>query len=176
MAGMAWELKFPKIIGVELKGNLKEWSSAKDIILKVAGELTVKGGTGSIIEYFGEGANSLSCTGKGTICNMGAEVGATTSIFAYDANMEKYLQATGREEIANLANEVKNDLQADSEVYQKPEIYYDQLLKIDLDILEPHLNGPFTPDRATPVSQMKKEVAENAWPQKSRMGIDWLLY
>ena len=171
MAGMAWELKFPKIIGVKLKGKLRKWTSAKDIILKIAGELTVKGGTGAIIEYFGEGADSLSCTGKGTICNMGAEVGATTSIFAYDVNMEKYLQATGREEIAKLANEVKNDLQADPEIYQKPEKYYNQLLEIDLDILEPHLNGPFTPDRATPVSQMKKEVVENAWPQKVEWGL-----
>ncbi|HPF52364.1 MAG TPA: aconitase family protein, partial [Draconibacterium sp.] len=155
MAGMAWELKMPKLIGVKLTGKLSGWTAPKDVILKVAGILTVKGGTGAIIEYFGEGAKSISATGKGTICNMGAEVGATTSIFAYDESMERYLKATGRAEVAELANGVKNILDADPEVYANPEKFYDELIEINLSELTPHLNGPFTPDRATPVAEMK---------------------
>jgi aconitate hydratase len=171
MAGMAWELKMPKLIGVKLTGKLSGWSAPKDVILKVAGILTVKGGTGAIIEYFGEGAKSLSATGKGTICNMGAEVGATTSIFAYDESMERYLAATGREEVANLANSVKEYLDADAEVYENPEVYYDQLIEIDLSKLEPHINGPFTPDRATPISLMGKVAKENGWPLEVSVGL-----
>lgn len=171
MAGMAWELKFPKLIGVKLTGKLNGWTSAKDVILKVAGILTVKGGTGAIIEYFGEGAKALSCTGKGTICNMGAEVGATTSTFGYDESMERYLRATGRAEVADLANEVKVHLTADPEVYANPEKYFDQLIEINLDELEPHLNGPFTPDRATPISKMAEEAAKNGWPTKIDVGL-----
>ena len=164
MAGMPWELKFPKIIGVNLKGKLSGWVAPKDIILKLAGILTVKGGTGAIIEYFGEGATSLSCTGKGTICNMGAEVGATTSTFAYDESMERYLRATGRADVADEANKVKDYLKADPEVYQNPELYYDKVIEIDLSALEPYLNGPFSPDLATPISQMKQKALENDWP------------
>ena len=149
MAGMAWELKFPKLIGVKLTGKLSGWTSAKDVILKVAGILTVKGGTGAIIEYFGPGAENLSCTGKGTICNMGAEVGATTSTFGYDNSMEKYLRATGRSEIAVEANSIKDYLTGDPEVYEKPEKYFDQVIEINLSELEPHINGPFSPDIAT---------------------------
>jgi aconitate hydratase len=171
MAGMAWELKFPKLIGVKLTGKLSGWTAPKDVILKVAGILTVKGGTGAIIEYFGEGARSISCTGKGTICNMGAEVGATTSTFGYDESMERYLRATGRSEVADLANQVKEHLTADPEVYAQPEKYFDQLIEINLDELEPHLNGPFTPDRATPVSQMAKVARENGWPTKVEVGL-----
>ncbi len=171
MAGMAWELKFPKLIGVKLTGKLNGWASPKDIILKVAGILTVKGGTGAVIEYFGEGAKALSCTGKGTICNMGAEVGATTSTFGYDESMERYLRATGRSEVADLANQVKEHLTADPEVYANPEKYFDQLIEINLDELEPHLNGPFTPDRATPVSKMAEEAAKNGWPVKIEVGL-----
>ena len=169
MAGMPWELKFPKLIGVHLKGNLNGWSSAKDVILKVAGILTVKGGTGAIIEYFGEGAKSLSCTGKGTICNMGAEVGATTSIFGYDESMERYLNSTGRTDIVKAAEEIKHHLTADSEVYANPEKYFDQVIEINLDELSPHLNGPFTPDLATPVSEMKEKAAKEKWP----LDVDW---
>ena len=154
MAGMPWELKFPKIIGVKLTGKLNGWTSAKDVILKVAGILTVKGGTGSVIEYFGPGAKALSCTGKGTICNMGAEVGATTSTFGYDESMERYLKATGREDVALEANKIKDYLTADPEVYISPEKYFDQLIEINLSELKPHLNGPFTPDLATPVSEI----------------------
>ncbi len=171
MAGMAWELKFPKLIGVKLTGKLNGWASPKDIILKVAGILTVKGGTGAVIEYFGDGAKALSCTGKGTICNMGAEVGATTSTFGYDESMERYLRATGRSEVADLANQVKEHLTADPEVYANPEKYFDQLIEINLDELEPHLNGPFTPDRATPVSKMAEEAAKNGWPVKIEVGL-----
>ena len=156
MAGMAWELKFPKLIGVKLTGRLNGWTSAKDVILKVAGILTVKGGTGAIVEYFGDGAISLSCTGKGTICNMGAEIGATTSTFGYDSSMERYLNSTGRSEIARMANKIKQHLTADPEVYASPEKYFDQIVEINLSTLEPHLNGPFTPDLATPLSKMKE--------------------
>jgi aconitate hydratase len=171
MAGMAWELKFPKLIGVKLTGKLSGWTAPKDIILKVAGLLTVKGGTGYIIEYFGEGARSLSATGKGTICNMGAEVGATTSTFGYDESMERYLHATDRSEVAELANTIKEHLTADPEVYAEPEKYFDQLIEINLDELEPHLNGPFTPDRATPISKMAEEAQTNGWPTKVEVGL-----
>lgn len=171
MAGMAWELKFPKLIGVKLTGKLSGWTAPKDVILKVAGILTVKGGTGAIIEYFGEGAKSISCTGKGTICNMGAEVGATTSTFGYDESMERYLRATGRADVADLANVVKNHLTADPEVYANPEKYFDQLIEINLSELEPHINGPFTPDRATPISKMKEMAIENNWPTKVEVGL-----
>ncbi len=171
MADMPWELKFPKLIGVKLTGKLNGWTAPKDVILKVAGILTVKGGTGAIIEYFGEGAESMSCTGKGTICNMGAEVGATTSTFGYDQSMERYLRATGREDIADAANDVKEHLTADQEVYQNPEKYFDQLIEINLDELTPHLNGPFTPDLATPVSEMSQVAKENQWPLKVEWGL-----
>jgi aconitate hydratase len=171
MAGMAWELKFPKLIGVKLTGKLNGWTSAKDVILKVAGILTVKGGTGAIVEYFGEGAVSMSCTGKGTICNMGAEIGATTSTFGYDNSMERYLIATGRAEVAKMANKVKEHLTADPEVYKSPEKYFDQVIEINLDELEPHLNGPFTPDLATPISKLKEEAAKNGWPTKIEVGL-----
>ncbi|MCB9202639.1 MAG: aconitate hydratase [Flavobacteriales bacterium] len=171
MAGMPWELKFPKMIGVKLTGKLSGWASPKDIILKVAGILTVKGGTGAIVEYFGEGAEALSCTGKGTICNMGAEVGATTSIFAYDESMAKYLRSTGREEVANLADGVKDSLRADKEVYDNPEKYYDEVIEINLDELEPYLNGPFSPDIATPISKMKEVAEKNGWPTKVEVGL-----
>jgi aconitate hydratase len=171
MAGMAWELKFPKLIGIKLTGKLNGWTSAKDVILKVAGILTVKGGTGAIVEYFGEGATSMSCTGKGTICNMGAEIGATTSTFGYDASMSRYLAATGRAEVARLADKIKNHLTADPEVYQNPSKYFDQVIEIDLNTLEPHLNGPFTPDLATPISEMKEAAAANGWPTKIEVGL-----
>ncbi len=171
MAGMAWELKMPKLIGVKLTGKLNGWSASKDVILKVAGILTVKGGTGAIIEYFGEGAKSISATGKGTICNMGAEVGATTSIFAYDESMERYLNATGRKEVAKYANEIKDYLDADPEVYENPDIYFDQVIEINLSTLEPHINGPFTPDRATPISLMGKVAKENGWPIDISVGL-----
>lgn len=171
MAGMAWELKMPKLIGIKLTGKLSGWAAPKDVILKVAGILTVKGGTGAIIEYFGEGAKSLSATGKGTICNMGAEVGATTSIFAYDESIERYLKATGRKEVAELANVVKQHLTADPEVYENPDIYYDEVIEINLSELEPHINGPFTPDRATPISKMKEAAKENGWPVEVSVGL-----
>lgn len=171
MAGMAWELKFPKLIGIKLTGKLNGWTSAKDVILKVAGILTVKGGTGAIVEYFGEGAKSLSCTGKGTICNMGAEIGATTSTFGYDESMERYLHSTGRAEVAELANGIKAHLTGDDEVYANPEKYFDQVIEINLTELEPHLNGPFTPDLATPISKMKEEAAKNNWPTKVEVGL-----
>jgi len=166
MAGLPWELKMPKLIGVKLTGKLSGWASAKDVILKVAGILTVKGGTGAILEYFGEGAESLSCTGKGTICNMGAEIGATCSLFAYDGKMADYLNGTGRSEIVKLADAVKEHLRADNEVYDNPGAYYDQLIEIDLNVLEPHVNGPFTPDLATPISKMAEAVKANGWPDK----------
>ncbi|HAC23344.1 MAG TPA: aconitate hydratase [Cytophagales bacterium] len=171
MAGMAWELKFPKLIGVKLTGKMSGWTSAKDVILKVAGILTVKGGTGAIVEYFGEGATSMSCTGKGTICNMGAEIGATTSTFGYDASMERYLIATGRAEVAQMANKIKEHLTADPEVYANPEKYFDQIVEINLSELEPHLNGPFTPDLATPISKMKDEATRNGWPTRVEVGL-----
>lgn len=171
MAGLPWELKFPKLIGVKLTGKLSGWTAPKDVILKVAGILTVKGGTGAIVEYFGDGAIALSCTGKGTICNMGAEIGATTSTFGYDASMERYLRATGRNEIADLANGVKAHLTADPEVYADPNKYFDQVIEINLSELEPHLNGPFTPDLATPVSKMKEVAAANGWPTKIEVGL-----
>ncbi|HEY5750301.1 MAG TPA: aconitate hydratase [Chryseolinea sp.] len=171
MAGMAWELKFPKLIGVKLTGKLSGWTAAKDVILKVAGILTVKGGTGAIVEYFGEGATSMSCTGKGTICNMGAEIGATTSTFGYDASMERYLNATGRSEVAKLANKIKEHLTGDPEVYANPEKYFDQVVEINLSELEPHLNGPFTPDLATPISKMKEEASKNGWPTRVEVGL-----
>ena len=169
MAGMPWELKFPKLIGVKLTGKLNGWTAAKDVILKVAGILTVKGGTGAIIEYFGPGAKSMSCTGKGTICNMGAEVGATTSTFGYDDSMERFLRATDRSDVADAANAVKDYLTADPEVYETPEDYFDEVIEINLDELRPHLNGPFTPDLATPVSEMKDKAKKNDWPIK----VDW---
>lgn len=171
MAGMPWELKFPKVIGVHLKGRLQGWTSAKDIILKVAGILTVKGGTGAIIEYFGEGAESISCTGKGTVCNMGAEVGATTSLFAFDESMARYLDATGRQEVARAARAVAECLRPDPEVYANPSAFYDQIIEINLDALEPLLNGPFTPDLATPVSQMKAAATKGNWPRKVEVGL-----
>jgi aconitate hydratase len=171
MAGLPWELKFPKLIGVKLTGKLNGWTAPKDVILKVAGILTVKGGTGAIVEYFGEGAVSLSCTGKGTICNMGAEIGATTSTFGYDESMERYLRSTSRNDVADAANAVKEHLNADVEVYANPEKYFDQVIEIDLNTLEPHLNGPFTPDLATPVSKMKEEMQKNGWPSKVEWGL-----
>ena len=171
MAGMAWELKFPKLIGVKLTGKLSGWTAAKDVILKVAGILTVKGGTGAIIEYFGPGAQNLSCTGKGTICNMGAEVGATTSTFGYDESMEKYLRATGRDEIADEANKIKSYLTGDKEVYENPEKYFDEVIEINLSELEPHINGPFSPDIATPISEMTKTLEKNNWPRKIEWGL-----
>jgi aconitate hydratase len=171
MAGLAWELKFPKLIGIKLTGKLSGWLSAKDVINKVAGILTVKGGTGAIVEYFGEGAISLSCTGKGTICNMGAEIGATTSTFGYDDSMERYLRATERSDVADLANTIRQHLTGDAEVYANPEKYFDQVITIDLSSLEPQINGPFTPDMATPISQMKEAAAKNGWPSKIEVGL-----
>ena len=171
MAGMPWELKFPKLIGVKLTGKLNGWAAPKDIILKVAGILTVKGGTGCIVEYFGSGAEALSCTGKGTICNMGAEIGATTSTFGYDESMDRYLRATERADVADLANTVKKHLTADSEVYDNPEQYFDELIEIDLSTLEPHLNGPFSPDIATPISKMREAAEKNGWPTNVEVGL-----
>nr|WP_299074338.1 aconitate hydratase [uncultured Allomuricauda sp.] len=171
MAGMAWELKFPKLIGVKLTGKLSGWTAPKDVILKVADILTAKGGTGAIVEYFGEGATSMSCTGKGTICNMGAEVGATTSTFGYDESMDRYLRATDRADVADAAFAVKEHLTADAEVYANPENYFDQLIEIDLNTLEPHLNGPFTPDLATPISKMSEAARENDWPLNVEVGL-----
>ena len=164
MAGLPWELKFPKLIGVKLTGKLSGWLSAKDVILKVAGILTTKGGTGAIVEYFGDGAIGLSCTGKGTICNMGAEIGATTSLFGYDDSMGRYLRATGREDVASAADGIASHLTGDPEVYADPKKYFDQVIELDLGSMEPHLNGPFTPDLATPVSKMKEAAAKNGWP------------
>ncbi len=171
MAGLPWELKMPKLIGVKLTGRLNGWAAPKDVILKVAGILTVKGGTGAVVEYFGEGAISMSCTGKGTICNMGAEIGATTSTFGYDESMSRYLKATGREEIAHMADEIAEHLTGDAEVYSNPEMYFDQVIEINLSELEPHLNGPFTPDLATPISKMKEAAAANNWPTKIEVGL-----
>jgi aconitate hydratase len=171
MAGLPWELKFPKLIGVKLTGKLNGWTAPKDVILKVAGILTVKGGTGAIVEYFGEGATNMSCTGKGTICNMGAEIGATTSTFGYDASMSRYLKATGRADIANAADAVAEHLTGDTEVYANPSQYFDEVIEINLSELEPHLNGPFTPDLATPISKMKEVAAANGWPTKIEVGL-----
>ncbi len=171
MAGLPWELKWPKLIGVKLSGKLSGWTAPKDVILKVAGILTVKGGTGAIVEYFGEGATSMSCTGKGTICNMGAEIGATTSTFGYDESMSRYLSATGRADIATAADAIKAYLTADPEVYANPSTYFDEVIEIDLNTLEPHLNGPFTPDLATPISKMKEAAAANGWPTKIEVGL-----
>lgn len=171
MAGMPWELKMPKIIGVKLTGKMSGWTSSKDVILKVAGILTVKGGTGAIVEYFGPGAQSLSCTGKGTICNMGAEIGATTSTFGYDEAMSRYLRATGRADVAELADKVAEHLTGDAECYNNPEKYFDQVIEIDLDTLEPHINGPYTPDLAWPISKFAEAVKENGYPQKLEVGL-----
>jgi len=171
MAGMPWELRMPKLIGIRLTGKLQRWTSPKDVILKVAGILTVKGGTGAIIEYFGEGARTISCTGKGTICNMGAEVGATTSIFGFDQKMYDYLVATGRSQVAELAQQLKDYLTGDDEVYQNPEKYFDQVFEINLDELEPHINGPFTPDLAWPLSKFAEAVEKNGWPEKLSAGL-----
>jgi aconitate hydratase len=171
MAGMAWELKMPKLIGVRLTGKMNGWTSAKDVILKVAGILTVKGGTGAVVEYFGPGADQISCTGQGTICNMGAEIGATTSIFGYDEKMSAYLRSTGRAEVADLADGITAHLRADEAVYEQPEKYFDQLIEIDLDTLEPHVNGPFTPDLAWPISQFAKAVKDNNWPATLEVGL-----
>ena len=171
MAGMAWELKMPKLIGVKLTGKMSGWTSAKDVILKVAGILTVKGGTGCIVEYFGEGAKSLSATGKGTICNMGAEIGATTSTFGYDESMRRYLAATGRQDVVDAADQIAEHLTGDDEVYANPEKYFDQVIEIDLSTLSPHLNGPFTPDLATPVSEFREKALANDWP----LDIEWAL-
>ena len=171
MAGLPWELKWPKLIGVRLTGKLSGWTAPKDVILKVAGILTVKGGTGAIVEYFGEGARSMSCTGKGTICNMGAEIGATTSTFGYDDSMGRYLRATGREEVASMADAIAAHLNGDAEVYAEPEKYFDQVIEINLSELEPHLNGPFTPDLATPLSKMKEAIEANGWPAKIEVGL-----
>ena len=171
MAGLPWELKMPKLIGIKLSGKLNGWTAPKDVILKVAGILTVKGGTGAVVEYFGEGATAMSCTGKGTICNMGAEIGATTSTFGYDDSMSRYLKATGREEIAAMADRIKDSLTGDAEVYANPELYFDQVIEINLNELEPHLNGPFTPDLATPISKMKEAAATNGWPVKIEVGL-----
>src|SRR6185437_14865373 len=171
MAGLPWELKFPKLIGIKLNGKLNGWTSSKDIILKVAGILTVKGGTGAIVEYFGEGATSLSCTGKGTICNMGAEIGATTSIFGYDKKMGDYLRGTGREEVADEADKLYENLTGDKEVYADPEKYFDQVIEINLSELEPHINGPFTPDLAWPISKFAEAVEKNNWPEKLEVGL-----
>ena len=171
MVGIPWELQFPKLIGVKLTGELGGWTSAKDVILKLAGILTVKGGTGSVLEYFGPGSEKLSCTGKGTISNMGAEIGATASIFGYDEHMANFLKATGRTQVAELADRLSEHLKADPEVYANPESYFDQVIEINLSELEPHLNGPFTPDKATPISQMAEAAEENDWPIDVKVGL-----
>jgi aconitase (EC 4.2.1.3) len=171
MAGLPWELKMPKLIGIKLTGKMSGWTSAKDVILKVAGILTVKGGTGAIVEYFGEGADSLSATGKGTICNMGAEIGATCSLFAYDKKMADYLKITGRDEVAAMADAIKEHLRPDPEVYAEPEKYYDQLIEINLSELEPYINGPFTPDLAWPISKFAEAVKSNDWPQRLEVAL-----
>jgi len=171
MTGIPWELKFPKLIGIHLTGKLNGWASPKDVILKVAGILTVKGGTGCIIEYFGPGASTISCTGKGTICNMGAEVGATTSTFAFDESMSEYLKATGRTDVAEMALKIASDLKADDEVYANPEKFFDQVIEINLSELEPQINGPFTPDLATPLSKFKTVVKEKGWPMEMKVGL-----
>ena len=171
MAGMPWELKWPKLIGVKLTGKMNGWTSAKDVILKLAGILTVKGGTGAIVEYFGDGTNSISCTGKGTICNMGAEIGATTSIFPFDEKMASYLRITKRVDVAALAEGLADELCADKEVFDNPEKYYEKVIEINLSELEPHLNGPFTPDKAWPISKMKEAVKSENFPDKVSVGL-----
>ncbi|MCA1746739.1 MAG: aconitate hydratase, partial [Bacteroidales bacterium] len=171
MAGMPWELKFPKIIGVKLTGKLSGWTSSKDVILKVAGLLTVKGGTGKILEYFGEGAENISCTGKGTICNMGAEIGATTSLFGYDEKMKAFLRGTERGDVADEADKVAAHLTGDPEVYAEPEKYFDEVIEINLDELEPHINGPFSPDKAWPISEFADAVKENGYPRELEVGL-----
>ncbi|MGB1217437.1 MAG: aconitase family protein, partial [Saprospiraceae bacterium] len=171
MAGMAWELKMPKLIGVKLTGKLNGWASAKDVILKVAGIVSAKGGTGAIVEYFGDGAVSLSCTGKGTICNMGAEIGATTSTFGYDASLSRYLHATGRAAVADICDTMPEYLTGDADCYANPGEYFDQVIEIDLNTLEPHLNGPFTPDLATPISQMSETAKKNDWPAEVEVSL-----
>jgi aconitate hydratase len=171
MAGLPWELKMPKLIGVKLTGKMSGWTSAKDVILWVAGQLTVKGGTGAIVEYFGPGADTMSATGKGTVCNMGAEIGATCSLFAYDEKMSAYLKSTGREDVAALADGIRDHLRPDAEVYADPAKYYDQVLELDLNTLEPYVNGPFTPDLATPISKMKEAVEKNGWPAKLEVAL-----
>jgi aconitate hydratase len=171
MAGMSWELKFPKIIGVKLTGKMSGWTSAKDVILKLAGILTVKGGTGAIVEYFGEGTQSISCTGKGTICNMGAEIGATTSIFPYDSRMSDYLHATGREQVVKLAHSIADYLSADEEVWKNPDKYYDQVIEIDLSSLEPYINGPYSPDKAWKLSEFAEAVVKNGYPEKLSVAL-----
>lgn len=171
MAGMAWELKMPKLIGVKLTGKLNGWTSPKDVILKVAGILTVKGGTGAIVEYFGDGAISLSATGKGTICNMGAEIGATTSTFGYDDSMRRYLASTGRQEVVDAADKIAEHLTGDAEVYANPEAYFDQVIEIDLSTLSPYVNGPFTPDLATPIAELREKATKNDWPLKVEWGL-----
>jgi len=171
MAGLPWELKMPRLIGVHLRGKLSGWASAKDVILKVAGILTVKGGTDAILEYFGEGAQSLSATGKSTICNMGAEIGATTSLFGYDYQMTEYLRGTGREDVAVMTDDIATNLTGDPEVYANPSAYFDQVIEINLDQLEPHINGPFTPDLAWPLSQLAEAVRNNGWPAKLDVGL-----
>ncbi len=171
MAGLPWELKMPKLIGVKLTGKMSGWTSCKDVILWVAGQLTVKGGTGAIVEYFGDGADSMSATGKGTVCNMGAEIGATCSLFAYDSKMSDYLKGTGRAEVAALADGIRDHLRPDPEVYKDPAKYYDQVLELDLSALEPYINGPFTPDLATPISKMADAVKENGWPEKLEVAL-----
>jgi len=171
MAGMPWELKWPKLIGVHLTGKLNGWASPKDVILKVAGILTVKGGTGAIVEYFGEGAENMSCTGKGTVCNMGAEIGATTSVFAFDDSMLRYLEATGRADVAAAAAQHAAHLRPDPEVYKNPNVYFDELIELDLSTLEPHVNGPFTPDLAHPISQLGQMAEEHQWPMEIEVGL-----
>jgi len=171
MAGMPWELKMPKTIGIRLTGKMSGWTSAKDIILKVAGLLTVKGGTGAIVEYFGEGADSISCTGKATICNMGAEIGATTSIFGYDEKMSTYLKETGRKDIAGMADKITEHLRVDEDVIANPEKFYDEVYEINLSELEPYINGPFTPDAAYPVSEFVNIVREKNYPVKMEVGL-----
>src|SRR5689334_3579128 len=171
MAGLPWELKMPKLIGVKLTGKMSGWTSAKDVILWVAGQLTVKGGTGAIVEYFGPGADSMSATGKGTVCNMGAEIGATCSLFTYDEKMSAYLKATGRNEVAKLADGIREHLRPDEEIYANPSQYYDQVLELDPNTLEPYINGPFTPDLATPISKMREAVEKNGWPAKLEVAL-----
>ena len=171
MTGMPWELSFPGVIGVKLTGSMSGWTSPKDVILKLAGILTVKGGTGRIVEYFGEGTESISCTGKGTICNMGAEIGATTSLFPFDGRMATYLRATGRSAVADLAESLADYLKADPEIETDPEKYYDQVIEIDLSTLEPHVVGPFTPDLARPISAMEAEVKEKDYPDKISVSL-----
>jgi aconitate hydratase len=171
MAGLPWELKWPGVTGIRLTGEMSGWTSAKDVILKLAGILTVKGGTGKIVEYFGPGTKSISCTGKATICNMGAEIGATTSVFPFDERMVAYFNSSGRKQLADLCAQHTNELTADKEVLKSPEKYYDEIIDIDLSRLEPHINGPFSPDKAWPISQMKKAVEENGYPEELKVAL-----